>query len=75
MDLQMPEMDGFTATREIRERLPAERQPRIIALTANALRADRDACVAAGMDDFVSKPVKLDDITESIRRQFTTEHQ
>ncbi len=75
MDLQMPEMDGFTATREIRERLPAERQPRIIALTANALRADRDACVAAGMDDFVSKPVKLDDITEAIRRQFTTEHQ
>ncbi|MEY4487748.1 MAG: Signal transduction histidine-protein kinase BarA [Verrucomicrobiota bacterium] len=72
MDLQMPEMDGFTATREIRERLPFERQPRIIALTANALRADRDACVAAGMDDFVSKPVKLDDIAEAIRRQFTT---
>jgi PAS domain S-box-containing protein len=71
MDLQMPEMDGFTAAREIRQRLPAERQPVIIALTANALQGDRDACVAAGMDDFVSKPIKLDDIAQAIQRQFS----
>ena len=72
MDLQMPEMDGFTATREIRQRLPAEKQPVIIALTANALQGDRDACVSAGMDDFVSKPVKLDDIAQAIQRQFSS---
>jgi CheY-like chemotaxis protein len=63
-------MDGFTATREIRERLAPEQQPRIIALTANALQGDRDACTAAGMDDFISKPVKLDDISQAIQRQF-----
>jgi PAS domain S-box-containing protein len=71
MDLQMPEMDGFTAAREIRQRLPEDKQPVIIALTANALQGDRDACTAAGMDDFVSKPVKLDDITQAIQRQFS----
>jgi len=70
MDLQMPEMDGFEAARAIRKRLPAERQPRIIALTANALQGDRDACLAAGMDDFITKPVKLADMAASLRRQF-----
>ena len=70
MDLQMPEMDGFEAAREIRLRLPDERQPVIIALTANALQGDRDACLAAGMDDFITKPVKLADIAASIQRQF-----
>jgi PAS domain S-box-containing protein len=70
MDLQMPEMDGFEASREIRAHFPAERQPRIIALTANALQGDRDACLAAGMDDYITKPVKLSDIAASIQRQF-----
>jgi PAS domain S-box-containing protein len=70
MDLQMPEMDGFEATRCIRRMLPAHRQPRIIALTANALQSDRDLCLAAGMDDFITKPVKLTDISEAIRRNF-----
>ncbi len=70
MDLQMPEMDGFEASREIRNTLPAERQPRIIALTANALQGDREACLAAGMDDYITKPVKLPDIAASIQRQF-----
>ena len=70
MDLQMPEMDGFEASREIRQTLPAERQPRIIALTANALQGDREACLAAGMDDYITKPIKLQDIAASIQRQF-----
>jgi len=70
MDLQMPEMDGLEASRQIRQRLPAERQPKIIALTANALQGDREICLAAGMDDYISKPVKLHEIEEAIRRQF-----
>jgi CheY-like chemotaxis protein/nitrogen-specific signal transduction histidine kinase len=70
MDVQMPEMDGYEATRQIRARLPAERQPKIIALTANAMQGDRDAAVAAGMDDYVSKPVKVHEIAAAIRRQF-----
>jgi CheY-like chemotaxis protein len=70
MDLQMPEMDGFEATRQIRSRLPADRQPRIIALTANAMQGDRELCVAAGMDDHISKPVKMHEIAAAIRRHF-----
>ncbi len=71
MDMQMPEMDGIEAARQIRRRLPSSRQPRIIALTANALQGDREQCFAAGMDDYISKPVKLHEIVDAIRRQFT----
>jgi len=70
MDLQMPEMDGLEASRQIRARFPAERQPKIIALTANAMQGDRDMCLAAGMDDYISKPVKMHEISAAIRRQF-----
>ncbi|MCF3650369.1 response regulator [Synoicihabitans lomoniglobus] len=70
MDLQMPEMDGFEASREIRRKFPAEHQPKIIALTANALQGDREDCLAAGMDDYITKPVKLHELSEVIRRQF-----
>jgi CheY-like chemotaxis protein len=58
MDVHMPELDGLDATRRIREELPDHRQPRIIAMTANAFAEDRDRCVEAGMDDYISKPIR-----------------
>jgi PAS domain S-box-containing protein len=70
MDLQMPTMDGLEATRRLRERLPADRQPCIIAVTANAIMGDRERCLAAGMNDYITKPLKLDDIAAAIRRNF-----
>jgi CheY-like chemotaxis protein len=70
MDLQMPEMDGLEASRQIRIRFSADRQPKIIALTANAMQGDRELCLAAGMDDYISKPVKMHEISAAIRRQF-----
>ena len=73
MDLQMPEMDGLEASRQIRRRVPPARQPKIVALTANAMQGDRETCLEAGMDDYISKPVKLHEIEEAIRRQFAPE--
>jgi len=74
MDLQMPEMDGFEASRQIRKYLPPELQPKIIALTANAMSGDRELCLAAGMDDYISKPVKMPDLVDAIRRQFAVNY-
>ena len=71
MDLQMLEMDGLEASRQIRQRLPAGRQPKIVALTANAMQGDRQLCLAAGMDDYISKPVKMHEIEAVIRRLFS----
>lgn len=70
MDLQMPEMDGLEASRQIRKRFATEQQPKIIALTANALQGDRELCIEAGMDDYITKPVKITEIEAAIRRQF-----
>jgi signal transduction histidine kinase/DNA-binding response OmpR family regulator len=69
MDVLMPEMDGLHATREIRAKLPKDRQPRIVAMTANALTGDRERCLAAGMDDYISKPVQLEELAKVLRRQ------
>jgi signal transduction histidine kinase/DNA-binding response OmpR family regulator len=74
MDCQMPEMDGFTATREIR-RLEQESggHTPIIALTANAIEGDRDACLQAGMDDYLTKPFKGAQLADLIRRWLKSE--
>ena len=68
MDIQMPRLDGFAATERIRAELPADRQPHIVAMTANVLDEDRRACLDAGMDDFVAKPVRLEALVEAIER-------
>jgi CheY-like chemotaxis protein len=69
MDVQMPEMDGLTAARRINELWPqrAER-PWIIALTANAMQGDREACIAAGMDDYISKPIKTEELAAALEK-------
>ncbi|MCK6555162.1 ATP-binding protein [Candidatus Binatia bacterium] len=68
MDCHMPEMDGFQATAEIRRRQGTDRCIPIVALTASAMQGDRDICIAAGMDDYLSKPVRLADLDECLRR-------
>lgn len=74
MDMQMPEMDGLSASREILRRHPiASERPLIIAMTANALKGDRERCLEAGMDDYISKPVKMDRLTEAIERWFVSD--
>ena len=73
MDVQMPEMDGITATESIRQNAALPQQPYIIALTANALKGDREQFLAAGMDDYLSKPVRLEDMATAIET-YTLEH-
>lgn len=66
MDVQMPRLDGLEVTRRVRDEF--DEQPHIIAMTANALVEDRSACLSAGMDDFVAKPVRLDDVRAALER-------
>jgi CheY-like chemotaxis protein/HPt (histidine-containing phosphotransfer) domain-containing protein len=68
MDVQMPELDGLDASRRICERWPADARPRIIAMTANALPEDREACFAAGMDDYVAKPIRPDELADALKQ-------
>ncbi len=66
MDVQMPVMDGHEATRRLCAKYPPEARPWIVAMTANALEGDREACLAAGMDDYTSKPVRLTVLADAI---------
>ncbi len=68
MDVQMPDMDGLEATRALRLQLPAARQPHVIAMTANAMQGDREMCIAAGMNDYVSKPIRINELVEALSK-------
>jgi len=68
MDMQMPEMDGIEATERIRQDWATERSPYIIAMTANAMQGDREACIRAGMDDYISKPIRIQKLAEALTR-------
>ena len=68
MDCQMPELDGFEATREIRRRQALPRRTPVIAMTASATESDRDKCFDADMDDYISKPVRLAELAAVLTR-------
>jgi CheY-like chemotaxis protein len=71
MDVQMPEMDGMECTQRVRKQ--EIRQPVIIAMTANAMQGDREKCIQAGMDDYISKPIRLEDLV-AILEKWATRH-
>jgi signal transduction histidine kinase/DNA-binding response OmpR family regulator len=66
MDVQMPEMDGLEASRRITAKWPAEARPRIVAMTANAMQGDREMCLDAGMDDYVTKPIRVEALVQAL---------
>jgi CheY-like chemotaxis protein len=68
MDVEMPEMDGLEATRRIHGRWPRERRPHIVAVTANAMEGERELCIQAGMDDYLTKPIRLEDLSGALTR-------
>jgi signal transduction histidine kinase/DNA-binding response OmpR family regulator len=68
MDVEMPEMNGFEASRRIRDRWPDGERPRIIAMTAHSMQGAREDCLAAGMDDYLSKPIRADELLASLER-------
>jgi CheY-like chemotaxis protein len=68
MDVQMPEMDGLEASRRICALWPRGQRPTIIAMTANAMQGDREMCLEAGMDDYVSKPIRTDELIKALMK-------
>jgi signal transduction histidine kinase/ActR/RegA family two-component response regulator len=68
LDMQMPEMDGLEAAQTLRRTLPAENMPYMVALTANAFTEDRTACLAAGMNEFLTKPLRIEDFSAALAR-------
>jgi signal transduction histidine kinase/HPt (histidine-containing phosphotransfer) domain-containing protein/BarA-like signal transduction histidine kinase len=68
LDVQMPEMDGLEAARQICQRWPEEKRPRIVAMTGNALVGDREKCLKAGMDDYISKPIRIVEMQSALER-------
>jgi signal transduction histidine kinase/DNA-binding response OmpR family regulator len=66
MDVQMPEMDGLEASRRITQRWPVSQRPRIVAMTANAMQGDRELCLAAGMDDYLTKPIRVEQLVQAL---------
>jgi CheY-like chemotaxis protein len=67
MDVQMPELDGLETSRRIRSAYTEADQPRIVAMTANALQGDREICLEAGMDDYIGKPVRVEELMRALR--------
>jgi len=74
MDLQMPEMDGLTATQHIIANWQPTQRPWIIAMTASAMQGDREICLEAGMDDYVSKPIRVEELQSALARYLTSRH-
>jgi CheY-like chemotaxis protein len=68
MDVQMPEMDGLETTRRIVQRWPRDKRPRLIAMTAYALEGDRERCLEAGMDDYISKPIRMEELVRGLEQ-------
>ncbi len=68
LDVQMPEMDGYEAARQLRLRWTGADRPRIIAMTGNAMQGDRENCLQAGMDDYIAKPVRAEDLRAALER-------
>ncbi|AKG21064.1 histidine kinase [Calothrix sp. 336/3] len=68
MDVHMPEMDGLTATERICQEFPENQRPRIIAMTANAMQGDREICIKAGMDDYITKPIRVEELQQALSK-------
>lgn len=68
MDMEMPEMDGLEATRTIRRTIPLDRQPWIITITAHAAETDRESCMEAGMNDYLTKPIRPNLLSDALLR-------